>query len=436
MAKKETEKKEVKKEEKKDTKKNVHEVVIKIDGEAWTNALDQAFKKKQKTAKVDGFRKGKVPRDIYEKHFGKESLFIDAADSVLQDAYTKAMEESKLVPVVQPAVDLKSLNEDGVEFTFKIVTKPEVKVKKYKGLNIQPESVEVTEEEVEHELGHLLERYTELVTKEDGAVEEGNVAVIDFEGFKDGVAFDGGKGENYSLEIGSHTFIPGFEEQVIGMKTGEEKDIEVTFPEDYGAKDLAGAKAIFKVKVNEIKEKHNRDLDEDFFEDLGMEGVNSEGTLKEEIKKSISAQKEMDAENKYIDAILEGVSKNVEVDIPEEMVEEEVTRLMKRFEEQMRMQGISLDLYYQFTQSSEADLRNQLEKEAYSNVLYRLMLEEIMNLEKIEVSLEEAEQEAEELAHKYQMEKDEFLSQFGGIDMVQYDLEMRKTIELLKEANK
>ena len=436
MAKKETEKKDVKKEEKKDSKKNVHEVVIKIDGEAWTKALDQAFKKKQKTAKVDGFRKGKVPRDIYEKHFGKESLFIDAADSVLQDAYTKAMEESKLVPVVQPAVDLKSLNEDGVEFTFKIVTKPEVKVKKYKGLNIKPETVEVTEEEVEHELGHLLERYTELVTKEDGAVEEGNVAVIDFEGFKDGVAFDGGKGENYSLEIGTHTFIPGFEEQVIGMKTGEEKDIEVTFPEEYGAKDLAGAKATFKVKVNEIKEKQMRELDEEFFEDLGMEGVNSEESLKEEIKKSISAQKEMDAENKYIDAILEGVSKNVEVDIPEEMVEEEVTRLMKRFEEQMRMQGISLDLYYQFTQSNEADLRNQLEKEAYSNVLYRLMLEEIMNLEKIEVSVEEAEKEAEELARKYQMEKEEFLSQFGGIDMVQYDLEMRKTIELLKEANK
>ena len=436
MAKKETEKKETKKEVKNDTKKNVHEVVIKIDGEAWTKALDQAFKKKQKTAKVDGFRKGKVPRDIYEKHFGKESLFIDAADSVLQDAYTKAMEESKLVPVVQPAVDLKSLNEDGVEFTFKIVTKPEVKVKKYKGLNIKPEKVEVTDEEINHELGHLLERYSELVTKEDGTVEEGNTAVIDFEGFKDGVAFDGGKGENYSLEIGSHTFIPGFEEQVIGMKTGEEKEIEVTFPEDYGAKDLAGAKATFMVVVHEIKEKKQRELDEEFFEDLGMEGVNSEESLKEEIKKSISAQKEMDAENKYIDAILEGVSKNVEVDIPEEMVEEEVTRLMNRFEQQMRMQGISLDLYYQFTQSSEADLRSQLEKEAYSNVLYRLMLEEIMNLEKIEVSIEEAEKEAEELAKKYQMEKEEFLQQFGGIDMVQYDLEMRKTIELLKEANK
>ena len=436
MAKKETEKTEVTKEIKKDNKKNVHEVVIKIDGDAWVKALDTAFKKKQKTAKVDGFRKGKVPRDIYEKHFGKESLFIDAADSVLQDAYTKAVEESKLVPVVQPAVDLKSLSEDGVEFTFKIVTKPEVKVNKYKGLNIKPEKVEVSEEEVNHELGHLLEKYTELVTKEDGVVEEGNTAVIDFEGFKDGVAFDGGKGENYSLEIGSHTFIPGFEEQVIGMKAGEEKEIEVTFPEDYGAKDLAGAKATFKVKVHEIKEKQNRELDEDFFEDLGIEGVNSEESLKEEIKKSITAQKEMDVENKYVDAILEGVSKNVEVDIPEEMVEEEVTRLMNRFEQQMRMQGISLDLYYQFTQSNEADLRNQLEKEAYSNVLYRLMLEEIMNLEKIEVSLEEAEKEAEELAKKYQMEKEEFLQQFGGIDMVQYDLEMRKTIELLKEANK
>ena len=432
MVKKETETKEVKK----DNKKHVHEVVIKIDGEAWIKALDQAFAKKQKTAKVDGFRKGKVPRDIYEKHFGKESLFIDAADLVLQDAYVKAMEESKLIPVVQPAVDLKSLNEDGVEFTFKIITKPEVKVNKYKGLNIKPEKVEVTEEEVNHELGHLLERYTELVTKEEGTVEEGNVAVIDFEGFKDGVAFDGGKGENYSLEIGSHTFIPGFEEQVVGMKTGEEKEIEVTFPEEYGAKDLAGVKAVFKVKVNEIKEKQNRELDEEFFEDLGMDGVNSEETLKEEIKKSISAQKEMDAENKYVDGILEGVSKNVEVDIPEEMVEEEVTRLMHRFEEQMRMQGISLEVYYQFTQSSEADLRNQLEKEAYSNVLYRLMLEEIMNLESIEVTAEEADKEAEELAKKYQMDKEDFLKEFGGIDMVQYDLEMRKTIELLKDANK
>ena len=432
MAKKE-ETKEIKTEKKEN--KNKHEVTIKIDGDAWKNAIDKVFAKKQKTVKVDGFRQGKVPRNIYEKKFGKESLYLDAADAVLQDAYAKAMDDSKLVPVAQPEVNLKNIGEEGVEFTFKIITKPEVKVNKYKGLNIKQEEVEVTDEEINHELSHLLERYTELVTK-DGEVKNGDVAIIDFEGFKDGEAFDGGKGENYSLEIGSNTFIPGFEEQVIGMKAGDEKDLNVTFPEDYGAKDLAGAPVVFKVKVNEVKEKKTRELDEDFFEDLGMEGIDSEDKLKAEIKESIKAQKEMDAENKYVDSLLEGVSKNVEVDIPEEMVNEEVDRLMGRFAEQMKMQGISLDLYYQFTGSNEEQLRSQMEKEAFNNVLYRLMIEEIQQIEKIVVSDEDAEKEAEELAKKYQMDKEDFLNQFGGLEMVKYDLEVRKVIELLKELNK
>ncbi len=420
---------------KENTNKNVHEVSTKIEGESWKKALDKAFTEKQKTVKVDGFRKGKVPREIFEKKFGKEALFIDAADMVLQEAYIKVMEESELIPVAQPQVNLKNLDETGVEFTFKIVTKPEVKVNKYKGLNVKPVEVEVTDEEVNHELGHLLERYTELVTKE-GKVENGNVAIIDFEGFKDGVAFAGGKGENYSLEIGSNTFIPGFEEQIIGMEVGEERDLDLTFPEEYGAPDLAGAKVVFKVKVNEIKEKQTRELDEEFFEDLGMEGIDTEDKLKAEIKESIKAQKEMDAENKYVDDLFEAVAKNVEVDIPEEMVEEEVTRLMGRFEEQMKMQGISLDLYYQFTGSDEAALKSQMEKEAYKNVLYRLMLEEVMNQEKIEITDEEVEKEVEELATKYQMEKEDFLNEFGGKEMIHYDLEMRRVVELLKEYNK
>ena len=376
--------------------KNIHEITVKIEGDSWTKALDKVFKEKQKTVKVDGFRKGKVPRSVFEKKFGKESLYFDAANAVLQEAYLKVMEDSKLIPVVQPAVDIKDITEDGVEFIFKIVTKPDVKVKKYKGLGDKKKKVKVTKDEIDHEIGHLLERYTELVSKE-GKVQAGDVAIIDFEGFKDGVAFDGGKGENYSLEIGSNTFIPGFEEQVIGMKAGEEKDINVTFPEDYGAKELAGAPVVFKVKVNEVKEKKQRELDEDFFEDLGMDDIDSEEKLR----------------------------------IPEEMVEEEVDRLMTRFEEQMKMQGISLDVYYQFTNSTEKDLRAQMEKEAYNNVLYRLMLEEVMKLEKIEVSLKEAEKEAEELAKKYQMEKEEFLKQFGGLELVQYDLEMRKVIDVL-----
>ncbi len=301
------------KEENKKENKNRHEVNVKIAGDDWNKALDKIFTKKQKTAQVDGFRKGKVPRDVYEKKFGKESLYLDAADEVLPNAYQKAMDDSKLEPVVQPEVDLKSIGEDGVEFTFKIITKPEVKVNKYKGLNIKPEKVEVSEDEINHELGHLLERYTELVPKE-GSAEKGNVAIIDFEGFKDGVAFDGGKGENYSLELGSNSFIPGFEDQIIGMKAGDEKELNLTFPEDYHVKDLAGAPVVFKVKVNEVKEKKQRELDADFFDDLGMEGIDSEEKLRKEIKESIKAQKEMDAENKYVDALLEGVSKNVDVD--------------------------------------------------------------------------------------------------------------------------
>lgn len=291
------------------------------------------------------------------------------------------MEESNLIPVVQPSVDIKDISDKGVEFTFKIITKPEVKIKNYKGLGIKPEEIKVTKDEIDHEIGHLLEEYTELVTKE-GEVKNGDVAVIDFEGFKDGKPFDGGKGENYSLEIGSNTFIPGFEEQVIGMKTGEEKDLTVSFPEDYGVEDLKGQPVIFKVKVNEIKEKVTRELDKEFFEDLAMEGVHSKETLEKEVEKNIKAQKEADSENKYIDHLLEEVAKNVEVDIPQEMVDEETTRLLGRFEQQMAMQGISLDIYYQFTKSSEEDLRKQMDKEAYQNVLYRLMLEEIMNLEK------------------------------------------------------
>ena len=427
-----------KKENKKETKnkKNYHDIEIKVEGKEWTDAIDKAFKEKVKKVTVDGFRKGKCPKNIYDKKFGQDYL-IDAADLVLQDAYTKALEENKLIPVVQPVPNLKSLDENSVTFTFKIITKPEVKISKYRDLGIKPNEVKVTKEEIDHEIEHLLERYEELVNKdENGKVENGDVVVIDFEGFKDGEPFEGGKGENYSLEIGSNTFIPGFEEQLIGMKSGEEKEIKVTFPEDYMEESLKGQDATFKVKVHEIKTKEKRELDEDFFFDLGIEGVNDEESLRKEVEANIKANKDMEEENKYIDKLLEEVSKNVEVDIPEEMVNEEVERLFRRTEQQMAMQGISLDLYYQVTKTTEKDLRDHLEKEAYQNVLYRLMLEEIMNMEHIEVTEDEAMEEAKRLAERYQMELDDFLNQFGGIEMVQYDQEMRKTIELLKELNK
>ena len=421
----------------KEKNQNKKELNIKIEGVEWTTALDSAFKEKVKTVTVDGFRKGKCPRDIFEKKYGKESLYMDAAEKLLGTAYEKVMDENKdIVPVVQPRVDIKSIDDTGVEFTFTIITAPTVTVKKYKGLKVSKDEVEVTKEEIEHELSHLLEKYTELVVKENGTVENGDVAIIDFEGFKDGVAFEGGKGENYSLEIGSNTFIPGFEEQLVGMKTGEEKEINVTFPEDYAASDLAGCEVIFKVKVNEIKVKEVRELDKDFIDDLGMEGIDSKEKLEKEIETNIKANKDMDAENKYIDSLLSEISKNVEVDIPEEMVDDEIHHMIHKFEEQLKMQGLSLDMYYQFTKTTHEDLHNQMEKEAYQHILYRLTLEEIMKLEKIEVSDKEVEDEIKSLSEKYSMKEEDLLKAIGSKDMIKYDLEMRKVIELLKEANK
>ena len=411
-------------------------VEIKIEGDKWTKANDKAFDKAVKNVTVDGFRKGKCPRDIFEKKYGKESLYVDAAESLVEEAFTEAMKENKdIVPVTQPRVDIKKIDEKGVTFEFTFITAPKVNVKKYKGLKVKKEEVKVLKEEVEHELEHLLEQYTELVIK-DGKVENGDIAIIDFEGFKDGVAFDGGKGENYSLEIGSNTFIPGFEEQLIGMKKGEEKEIKVTFPKEYGAPDLAGKDATFKVKVNEIKEKQKRQLDKDFFEDLGMEGIDSKEKLESEIEANIKANKDMEAENKYIDKLLEEVSKNVEVDIPEEMVDDEVHHMIHQFEQQLAMQGLNLDMYYKFTNSTHEDLHKQMEKEAYQHVLYRLMLEELIKIEKVEITDKDVEKEIKNLETKYSMKKDDILKQLGSVDMIKYDLEMRKIIEILKEANK
>jgi len=416
--------------------KNKHEFTIKIDGEEWEKAQDVAFQKRNKNAKIAGFRPGKAPKDVFIKHYGKESLYFDAADSLLNVAYSKMLEKEKVIPVVEPKVDIKSIDETGIEYIFTVITKPEVKIKKYKKLGVKKEEVKVTKEEINHEIEHLLDRYTELVTKEKGKVEKGNIVVIDFEGFKDGKAFEGGKGENYSLEIGSNTFIPGFEDQVIGMKTGESKDINVTFPEDYGEKSLAGKPVVFKVKVNEIKEKQTRELDKDFFEDLGMDGVDSKESLEKEIKETIKARKEADAENKYVDDLLAKIGENTDVDIPEEMIDEEIHRLIHRFEEQLRMQGVSLDLYYEFTKTTHEDLHKQMEGEAKKNVLYRLILEELVKVEKIEVTLEDGEAEADKLAAKYNMKKEDLLKEFGGLDMIMYDLEVRKVFDKLKEYNK
>lgn len=415
--------------------KNVHEITIKIEGQDWETAKDNAFQEAIKKVKIDGFRPGKAPKEVFLKKYGEEALFLDAADMCLQGAYAKMLEENKDLEIVaQPDASLKSISKDGVEFLFTITTKPEVKLGNYKKLGIEKESVEVTKEEIDNALMEMRNRYAESVAK-DGEVALNDTTIIDFEGFKDGVAFDGGKGENYSLTIGSNTFIPGFEEQLIGMKKGEEREINVTFPEDYHSEELKGQKAVFKVKVNEIKETIVPELDKDFFEDLAMEGIETEEALRNQLEENIKTHKEHHAEDHFINNLLDKAVENMEVDIPEVMVTDELDRMLKQYEENLKMQGLTLEMFYQFTNSDETALKDQMREEALKRVSSRLLLEAIKDAEKIEVTEEETEKEAEELAKKYNMDKEEFLKLFGGLEMVKYDLEMRKAIDVLKDNN-
>ena len=412
---------------------NIKEIKVKVSGKKWEEALEKAYKKASSNFQIDGFRKGHAPKNVFLKNYTQQRLNFDAADICLDEAYTDMFKKAKDLEIVaQPEITLSDISEKGVEYLFTLTLKPEVKLGKYKGLGVKKDKVTVTKEEVEHEIEHLRSHYTENVVKESGNVESGDIAVIDFEGFKDGVAFAGGKGENYSLEIGSNTFIPGFEDQVIGMAVGEEKDINVTFPKDYHAEDLKGAKVVFKVKVNEIKVKRVPELDADFFEDLGMEGIDSKESLEKQVKENIKVRKDNDAENKYIDELLDAAGKNVKVEIPEVMINEELDRMVKQYEETLKMQGLSLEQFYQFTNSDESKLRDQMKEEANKRITYRLMLEEIAKAENIEITDASAKKEAKEMATKYQMKEDEFLKAFGGLDMMKYDMKMRKAIEVLK----
>ncbi len=413
--------------------KNKKEYKVKIEGETWKDATDKALKEASDKVKIDGFRKGKAPKNMVIKAYGQGNIWLDAANKCIEKAYEQAIKENEdLVIVAPPSVNISSVTDDFVEFTFNFVLKPEVKLGKYKGLKAKKESVKVTDEEVEQNLNHMREHYAEMVTK-DGEIKDGDTAIIDFEGFKDGVAFEGGKGENYSLTIGSNTFIPGFEEQLIGMKKGDEKEIEVTFPSDYHVDDLKNAKATFKIKVHEVKETKLPELNEEFYEDLGMEGITDEASLKKELKENIKAKKEYEAENKYVDELLKEATDNMEVEIPHEMIHEEIDMMLHQYEENLKMQGLTLQQFYQFTNSDEESLKSQLHGDAEKRVKERLLLEEIMNVEKIEVTDKEANEHVKELAKQYNMSEQEIMQQYVNIENVKYDMKMRKALDVLKE---
>ena len=399
-------------------------------------ALDQAFNKVKKDLNVPGFRKGHMPRAVFNQKFGEEALYDDALNAILPAAYEAAIAELDLDVVAQPKIDVKSI-EKGQDWTLtaEVVTKPEVKLGAYKDLEVSVEaSKEVTDEEVDAKLENERKNLAELVVKE-GAAENGDTVVIDFVGSVDGVEFDGGKGENHSLELGSGQFIPGFEDQLVGAKAGDEVEVKVTFPEDYQAADLAGKAAVFVTKVNEVKAKEVPALDDELAKDLDDE-VETLDELKAKYRKELEAAKEIAYDDAVEGAALDLAVENAEiVELPAEMVEDEVHRAMNEFMGNMQRQGISPEMYFQITGTTQEDLHKQYEADADKRVKTNLVIEAVATAEGFDATEEEIQKEINDLAAEYNMEVSQ-VSALLSPEMLKHDITMKKAVEVITSTAK
>jgi trigger factor len=415
---------------------NTGVLTVEVSAEKVNEGLTAAFNKVVKTVNVPGFRKGKMPRPMFEKRFGVESLYQDALDILLPEAYGNAIDETGIEPIDRPEIDIEQM-EKGKELIFKatVQVKPEVTLGEYKGLEVEEIDTTVTDEDVAKELETLQNRQAELVVKEEGTAELGDTVVLDFEGFVDGEAFEGGKAENHSLELGSGSFIPGFEEQLVGVATGESKEVEVTFPEEYHAAELAGKPAVFKVTVHEIKGKELPTLDDEFAKDVDDE-VETLDALKEKIRTRLEDSKKHEAEHHVRDSLVEKAAENAQVEIPEVMVTSEVNRMLQEFEQRLQMQGMNLELYFQFSGQDENALREQMKEEAVNRVRVAITLEAIVKAENIEVTDEEVNAELEKMAGMYNMTVDNIKQALGGLDGIKGDLQKQKAVEFLIENKK
>ncbi|MFT8318268.1 MAG: trigger factor [Sporolactobacillus sp.] len=415
---------------------NVGTLTFKVDADTFSDALDQAFKKTVKKVNVPGFRKGRVPRGLFEQRFGVEVLYEDAIDIVLQSAYSEALDQTGIEPVDKPQVDVEEVGK-GKPLVMKaeVTVKPEVKLGEYKGLEVEEKSTEVTDEDVDREIKQMQERYAELVVKDDGEIEKGDTVVIDFDGYVDGQQFEGGKAENYSLEIGSGSFIPGFEDQLIGLKAGAEKDVVVTFPEDYHAEELKGKEATFKVLVHEIKQKQLPALDDEFAKDVDDE-VETFAALKEKVTNHLKEHKDEDAKNSKRDSVVDQAAANAEVDIPEVMITNEQDNMLNEFEQRLKSQGMTLDMYYGFSGQDKKALLEQMKTDAEKRVRANLVLEAIAQAENIEVSQDELDEELKKMAENYKLTVEQLKSAIGDGEMIKGDIEIRKAVDLLVESSK
>lgn len=413
--------------------KNVHEIEIKLDKE-WVEALDESFKKNNKEVTVDGFRKGKAPKDMYLKKYGIESLYADAVDEAVQVAYEKALEQENVVPVCEPKVDVTGISDANVIFKFTIITKPEVTLGKYKDLKVEKEEAKVTEEEIMDEINHRREHSADIVVKENGEVVEGNTAVIKFEGEVDGEVLEEACGDNYPLEIGSHTFIPGFEEGIVGMKTGETKVLELKFPENYH-ESLKGKDVKFTVTVEEIKERVLPELNKEFFEDLGYDDVEDEAGLKKVIGEEIKEHKQHHLDEEHLDKVLDEIVKDAKMELNEEIIDDEVERTIEQYTQTLASQGMNIDLYFQMTGMTMDNLKEQVRPDAEKKVKWRYVIEAVAEAENFEATDEDIENRLEELSNMYGMDKESVLRAFGSKDVVAYDVKMSKALEFIKNNN-
>ena len=413
------------------TEKSVYTLEFSVEKETFEKAVSNAYRKQVGKISVPGFRKGKAPRSVIEKMYGKGFVYEDAINEVLPDAFDAALKESALDMVGQPEFDVVSIDDNGVVLSAKVAVKPEVAIKDYAGIEAEKAVAEVTDEEIENEINMIRERNSrEIEGAEETVSAMGDVCTIDYEGFVDGVAFEGGKGNDYPLKLGSGNFIPGFEEQVAGHKIGENFDVNVSFPEEYHAKELAGKAAVFKTVIHKIKHIELPELDDDFAKDVSEFDTMDE--YRADVKAKIAKRHETEADHKFEDAILDALIEKLEADIPEAMFVAETENFVRDYDNRLRMQGLDLKTYFQYTGLNLDALREQLRPQAEKQVKLRLALEKIAELEKIEVTDADIDEEIQRIADSYQMDAAK-VREMVPMDSIAQDMKVKKAMDLVKE---
>ncbi len=415
--------------------KNEVKLEFTIEASKFDEAIKKVYLKSAKYFNIPGFRKGKAPMNIVEKYYGDEIFYEDAFNEVVPEVYEKELKENNIEAVSHPDIDVKQIGKgQDLIFTAVVQTKPEVKLGKYKGIELKKVEYNVTDHDIEHELGHMQEKNARLISVEDRAAESGDITVIDFEGFVDGVAFEGGKAENHELTIGSNTFIPGFEDQIIGMKIDEEKDINVKFPEEYFSEELKGKDATFKVKLHEIKKKELPELNDEFAKDVSEFDTLDE--LKNSIKEKIEEENKNKAKYETEDAAVKAVCDNVTIDIPSGMIETEIDNMTKEIEQRLSYQGMKLDNYLQMIGKTKEEFRKEYEKQARTSVKNRLVLEAIIKEEKIEADDDKIQEKVKQMAEMYGQKEEQLKENEGFINYIKESLKNEKVVEFIVENAK